>query len=92
MSFSDAHVPEGDNTIALISINNTDNVPINEIQLFDAAGNKHVIDENDLTFDVIAADKATHDGDWTVVLTSGSTYPFNDTSDVEPLDVFSGCK
>lgn len=92
LSFSDGHVPEGEDTIAMISINNSDNVPIDEIQLFDAGGKKYVIDENDLTFEVIGANKTSHDGDWRVVLTSGTLYPFNDTSDVEALDVFSGCE
>ena len=92
LSFSDESVAEGGSSVAVISINNADNVTIEEIKLIDAGGNEYVIDENDLTYVVSNANKSRDDGVWRVVLVSGTVYPFNDTSDSAVLDVFTGRK
>ena len=89
LSFTEPRVADGEDTQASIHINNPDNETIHSIKLVDPAGNEHAVDENTLTHDIPSADINVHDGQWQLVIESGSAQPYDTHNSSADLDVFT---
>ena len=73
---------------ATVTLSNPDSVPIGTIKLLDPAGNEYAVDLVTLTVSLNASDILVHDGNWTVMVEGGASYPLTATTDVTELNVF----
>ena len=88
VNFTEVRVAEGESTQVVISISNPDNETIQNVTVVDPAGNVYIVDGDTLTHNITNAASSVDDGEWQVLIESGSAQPYDVYNSTGVLDVF----